>query len=76
MPTSTVTQSTTRPAAVLTGKGRAAALLITVCERWESLSPAQRAQCAEILERLAAALRREQARPVDGRVVLAGRVAS
>ena len=31
----------TCPAIGLTGKGRAAALLITVCERWESLSPAQ-----------------------------------
>ena len=60
----------------LTGKGRAAALLITVQQRWEQLTPDQQAECSAILERLAAALRREQAHPVPARVPLVGRVAS
>jgi hypothetical protein len=50
--------STTRPLA-LTAKGQAAALLIRVQQRWDSLPPSQQAECGEILEQLAAALNRE-----------------
>jgi hypothetical protein len=49
-----------RPALGLTGKGRAAALLITVRDAWEQLTPDQQAEFSAILERLSAALRREQ----------------
>ena len=72
--TPTVTKNT-RPALGLTGKGRAAALLVIVQQRWDHLTPMQQADCAAILERLAAALRREPARPVAARVPLVGRVA-
>lgn len=44
----------------LTPKGRAVALLLAVRERWETLTPEQQAECSAILERLAAALRREE----------------
>ena len=61
MPTPTITHRTTRRLGALTGKGNATALLIRVRDRWEQLSPSQQAECADLLERLAIALRREHA---------------
>jgi hypothetical protein len=73
-------QHTTRPRSGLTAKGQAAALLVRVRDRWEQLSPAQQHECAEILGRLAATLRREHSvatrAPSPVRVPLLGRVAS
>ena len=64
MSTPTITdRTTTRPAVGLTGKGRAAALLIRVREQWERLTPDQQAECSAILGRLSMALRREQPCP-------------
>jgi len=59
MSTPTVTKSITRPRPGLTGKGQAAALLVRVRDGWEQLSPSQQAECADILARLAVALKRE-----------------
>jgi hypothetical protein len=60
MPTPTITDRTiTRPVVGLTGKGRATVVLIRVRESWDSLTPDQRAEVAELVARLAAALRRE-----------------
>lgn len=58
MPTPTIDYST-RPVLGLTGKGRAAALLVTVRERWGQLTPEQQVECSAILARLSLALRRE-----------------
>jgi hypothetical protein len=63
MPTPTVINPTSRPAVGLTGKGRAAALLISVRERWEQLSPDQQAECEAILQHLSVAMRRDVNRP-------------
>ena len=60
MPTPTILKSTTRPAVGLTGKGRAYAILLQVRDRWGTLNPDQQAECAELLDRLQAAMRREQ----------------
>jgi hypothetical protein len=46
---------------MLTQKGRAAALLIRVRDSWEQLNPQQQAECSAILDRLQAAMRREDA---------------
>ena len=64
MPTPTVDHPTTRPALGLTGKGRAVVLLRQVERRWDGMSAAQRAECGAILDRLAAALRREALAPI------------
>jgi hypothetical protein len=62
----------------LTPKGRAYAALLAVRDRWDSLSDDQRAEVADLVAQLAAALRRERAsnfdtpRPV--RVPLVGRI--
>ena len=61
---------------VVTGKGKACLLLRRVEREWHTMSPAKQAELELILERLAAALRRDQARPVAARVPLVGRVAS
>ena len=45
---------------MLTSKGRAAALLIRVRDSWDSLTPAQQAECSAILGRLSVALRAEE----------------
>jgi hypothetical protein len=55
----TTHRTTRRRLSALTGKGQAAALLIRVRDGWEQLSPSQQHECAEILEQLAVALRRE-----------------
>ena len=62
---------------MLTPKGRAAVLLIAVRDRWDTLTPSQQQECADILERLSVALRREHSvltrqpspLPLVGRVV-------
>jgi hypothetical protein len=46
---------------MLTGKGRAYVLLMQVRDRWAELSPQQQAECSAILDRLQAAMRREDA---------------
>jgi len=51
--------TTRRGLSGLTPKGRAAVALIAVRDTWEQLSPAQRQEVAELLERLSAALRPE-----------------
>jgi len=69
--TPTTTQSITRRLSGLTGKGHAAVLLIAVRDHWDSLSPSQRQEVAEILERLAVAMRRQHSVgvPLLGRIV-------
>jgi hypothetical protein len=77
-PSPTTDDHTTRPALGLTGKGRAAVVLIRVRESWDSLTPDQRAEVAELVARLSVAMRREivaapqQSRPLP----LVGRIAS
>ncbi len=68
MPTPTIAHRTTRRhLSGLTGKGTAAALLIRVRDGWDQLSPSQRAEVTDILERLAVALKRSHS--VRDRVV-------
>jgi len=57
--TPTITNRTTRRLSGLTGKGHAAVLLIRVRDGWAALSPGQRQEVAELLERLRVAMRRE-----------------
>jgi antitoxin (DNA-binding transcriptional repressor) of toxin-antitoxin stability system len=52
----------TRPAVGLTGKGRAVALLVTVRERYDSLSPDQQREVADLVARLSVALRAESSK--------------
>jgi len=52
-------QHTTRRMGGLTPKGRAAALLARIRDGWDDYTPSQRAEVADILEQLAAALKRE-----------------
>jgi hypothetical protein len=54
-----MTQPTTRPAVGLTPKGRATMVLIRIRESWDSLTPDQRAEVADLVAQLAAALRRD-----------------
>jgi len=65
---------------VLTSKGHAAVALIRVRDGWADLSPSQQAECAELLERLSMAMRREHCvathAPSSARVPLVGRIAS
>ena len=44
---------------MLTAKGRAYAILLQVRDRWGTLSAEQQAECAELLDRLSVAMRRE-----------------
>jgi hypothetical protein len=74
-------KSTTRPVVGLTGKGRATVVLIRVRESWDSLTPDQRAEVAELVARLSAALRNEKALSpshagVTVRVPLVGRISA
>jgi len=58
----TTSKSTaTRRLSGLTPKGDAAVALIAVRDTWDLLSPSQQADVADLVERLAGALRREQA---------------
>jgi hypothetical protein len=63
---------------MLTTKGKATVLLIRVRESWDSLTPDQRAEVAELIVRLSVAMRREKfpnfgnSRPLP----LVGRIAS
>jgi hypothetical protein len=50
---------TTRPALGLTPKGRATVVLIRVRDNWEQFTPDQRAEVADLVARLSAAMRRE-----------------
>ena len=59
MNTPTTSNRTTRPRACLTVRGRAAALLARIRDGWDDYTPSQRAEVADILEQLAAALKRE-----------------
>ena len=59
---------------MLTPKGKAYALLVEVRDRWNELSPSQREEAAELVDRLSKALRREEARPRPVKVPLVGRV--
>jgi hypothetical protein len=80
MPTPTDQKSTTRPVSGLTGKGRATVVLIRVRESWDSLTPDQRAEVAELVARLSVAMRREQmsAEPTIARrpLPLVGRISA
>jgi hypothetical protein len=69
MPTPTIAKSTTAPVAGLTGKGRAVALLVTVRDRWDSLTPDQRAEVADQVARLSVALRAEKLASTDANSV-------
>jgi hypothetical protein len=59
MHTPTIAHRTTRRVSALTGRGLAVVLLRQVQERWPELTPAQQAECTELLERLSVAFRRE-----------------
>ena len=54
-----MSHTVTRRLGGLTAKGTATVALISVRDRWEQLSPSQQAECAELLERLSVAIRRE-----------------
>ncbi len=58
MTTTTTPQHTTRRASALSGRGLAVVLLARVRDNWPNYTPSQRAECADILERLAVALKR------------------
>jgi hypothetical protein len=60
MPTPTTTdRTTTRPVVGLTGKGRATVVLIRARDNWETFTPDQRAEVADLVARLSVAMRRE-----------------
>jgi hypothetical protein len=59
---------------MLTPKGRAVALLVTLRDRWDTLAPEQQDECAAILERLAATLRSERANTERSPQPLVGRL--
>jgi len=64
---------------MLTEKGRAYLLLAKVRDEWHTFSPSQRAEVADLVERLSQALRREHSvatRQPRAAVPLVGRVAS
>ena len=48
---------------MLTPKGRAYALLVKVRNEWDSFTPAQREEAAELVDRLSKALRNEDPKP-------------
>jgi len=76
----TTTKSTARGLSGLTLKGTATVALVAVRDRWEQLSSSQQHECADLVERLSAALRREHSvadrAPSPARVSLIGRIAS
>jgi hypothetical protein len=47
---------------MLTTKGKATVVLIRIRESWDSLTPDQRAEVADLVARLSVAMRREDAR--------------
>jgi len=55
----TIAHRTTRRLSGLTPKGHATVALIAIRDGWEQLTPSQRQEATELLERLAVALRRE-----------------
>jgi hypothetical protein len=59
MRSSTASEHTTRPVSGLTGKGRAVALLVKVRDRWDSLTPDQKQEVADLVARLSVAMRRD-----------------
>jgi hypothetical protein len=63
MVTPTITESTTRPVSGLTPKGKAVVLLVTVRDRWDTLSDDQKQECADLVARLSVAMRRENVSP-------------
>ncbi len=65
-------QDDTRISTCLTGKGQAAALLVRVRDGWDTFSPSQRAEVADLVDRLSQALRREHS--VSARTTTAVRV--
>ena len=71
-------QTATRPRPGLTTKGKATVLLMQVRDRWDTFSPSQRAEVAELVDRLSVALRREHSlaarTPAAVRVPLLGRL--
>ncbi len=71
MPTPTIAHRSTRRPSALTGRGLAVVLLARVRDNWPNYTPSQRAECADILERLAACLRRA---PSSVRVPLLARI--
>jgi hypothetical protein len=60
MPTPTDQKSITDPIVGLTTKGRATVVLIRIRESWDSLTPDQRAEVADLVAQLAIAMRREE----------------
>ena len=60
---------------MLTAKGLATVALIRVRDGWADLTPSQQAECADLAERLAVALRAAKpASPSHARVPLIGRI--
>jgi hypothetical protein len=61
---------------MLTTKGKAHVLLTKVRDNWETFTPDQRAECAELVARLSVAMQREQpaSAPRSVRVPLVGRI--
>jgi hypothetical protein len=79
MPTPTIPKHSTRSVVGLTPKGRATVLLIRVRESWDSLSDDQRAEVADLVAQLAAALRAERNgvnHPVSRPLPLVGRISA
>jgi antitoxin (DNA-binding transcriptional repressor) of toxin-antitoxin stability system len=72
MHTPTITKPITRRVGGLTDKGRVVAVLVTLREQWDTLSPSQQAEAANLVERLAAVYRREHS--VSARTTTAVRV--
>jgi len=72
-----IRQSTTRRhLSGLTTKGRIVAAMVTLRDRWDTLTPAQQQEASDLVERLATVYRREHSvvtrQPV--RVPLVGRI--
>ena len=61
MPNPTVNHRITRQPLGLTDKGRVYAALLKVRDSWDTFTPDQRAEAAELVARLNATLRRENA---------------
>ena len=78
MPTPTINKPTRIRLSGLTPKGHATVALIAIRDGWEQLTPSQRHEATELLERLNVALRREHSvadrAPSSARVPLVGRI--
>jgi hypothetical protein len=61
---------------MLTAEGRACAILLQVRNRWGTLTPDQQAECEAVLERLSAAMRREQPASTLRPLPLVGRLSA